>query len=181
MTLGPLLSVSSWQWVFFPFGSEWSQPSSNYFTHVSSNHFPAPAAVLQRAGILALSLLLGFHHVTTFSQVLKPFFIRSALSPTPYTLSSTSFPPLSGHFLLKDASCLSDVELETVVSLSPSGGNGFWVADCNRKPLCHLSERRESGWDNEAQPPLANAHLCRKPKWEITSIERDKERLSRKL
>lgn len=115
------------------------------------------------------------NHATTFSQVLKRSYIRPPLSPTLSTLSSTSL-PLNGHFHLKDAWCLSDGVLEMVLSLSPSGGNGFWVAGCDRNTLCRLSERRESGWENEAQLPLANVHLCQQPKWNITSMER--ERLS---
>lgn len=109
------------------------------------------------------------YHVTTFSDVLKHFYIRPPLSPTLSTLSFTSL-PLNGHFHLKDAWCLSDGMLEMVLSLSPSGGNGFWVAVCNRNTLFRLSERRESGWENEAQLPLANAHLCQQPKWNITSM-----------
>lgn len=42
MMLGPLLAVSSWQRGIFPFGSEWSQPSSHYFTRLSSHHFSPP-------------------------------------------------------------------------------------------------------------------------------------------
>lgn len=135
MMLGPLLAVSSWQRGSFPFGSEWSQPSSHYFTRLSSHHFPPlpPQPAFLRAGILALSLLkkdqtFFSDHVTTFLQVLKHFYIRPPLSPTLSTLSFTSL-PLDGHFHLKDAWCLSDGVLEMVLSLSPSGGNGFWVAE----------------------------------------------------
>lgn len=134
MMLGPLLAVSSWQRGTFPFGSEWSQPSSHYFASEAIISTPPtiPQTAFLRAGILALSLLkkdqtFFSDHVTTFSQVLKCFYIRPPLSPTPSTLYFT-FLPLNGHFHLKDAWCLSDSMWEMVLSLSPSGGNGFWVA-----------------------------------------------------
>lgn len=135
MMLGPLLAVSSWQRGSFPFGSEWSQPSSHYFTRLSSHHFPPlPPTSLFWELVSWLSRCskrtkhFFSYHVTTFLQVLKHFYIRPPLSPTLSTLSFTSL-PLDGHFHLKDAWCLSDGVLEMVLSLSPSGGNGFWVAE----------------------------------------------------
>lgn len=131
MVLGPLPAVSSWQRGIFSFGSEWSQPSSHHFTPLSSHYFrrhrPHLETAFLKVGILALSLLRKDQtylsdHVTTFSQVLKHFYIRSHLSPP----SFSSLPP-SGHFL-KGAWCLSDGALEMALSLSPSGGNGFGVA-----------------------------------------------------
>ncbi len=137
-----------------------------------------PQTAFLRAGILALLQLKKDqtffpYHVTTFSQVLKRFYIRPPLSPTLSTRSFTSL-PLNGHFHLKDAWSLSDGVLEMVLSLSPSGGNGFWVAGCNRNTLFRLSQRRESGWENGPQLPLANVHLCQQPKWNFTSVWRER-------
>lgn len=184
MMLGPLLAVSSWQRGIFPFGSEWSQPSSHYSTRLSSHHFcPLPTAFFESRYLGFLTARMGpniyfflSYHVTTPSQALKHFHIRPPLPPSLSTRSLTSL-PLNGHFHLKDAWCLSDGVLEMVLSLSPSDGNGFWVAGCNRNTPYRLSERWESGWESKAQLPLANAHLCQPLKWNITSVV-EGERLS---
>lgn len=105
--LGPLPAVSSWQRGIFSFGSEWSQPSSHYFTPLSSHHFhPPPLRYRLSESWYLGSLLLEkdqtyfSYHVTTFSQVLKPFYIRPPLSPSLSTLSFTSLPPM-GIFILR--------------------------------------------------------------------------------
>lgn len=99
MVLGPLPAVSSWQRGIFSFGSEWSQPSSHHFTTLSSHYFrrrrhPHLETAFLKVGILALSLLRKDQtclsdHVTTYSQVLKHFYIRPPLSLP----SFSSLPP----------------------------------------------------------------------------------------
>lgn len=154
MILGPLQTVSSEQRGIFPFGSEWSQLSFHYFARLSSHHFPPPNSLSESRYLGSLPArkrtkhFFSPYHPTTFSQVLKRFYIRPPLSPTLSLPFLSPLYPVNGHFHLKDAWCLSDDMLEKVLSLSPSGGNGFWVVGCDRNSLCCLSERPVSGWEN---------------------------------
>lgn len=154
MILGPLQSVSSEQRGIFPFGTEWSQPSFHYFACLSSHHLPHPQQNFRELVSLLSRCSKRTKH---FFPSTRPLSLKSWSASTLDHLSLLlSLPflsplyPLNGHFHLKDAWCLSDGVLEKVLSLSPCGGNGFWVVGCNRNSLCRLSERWESGWENIA-------------------------------